>query len=218
PYGEKSDSEIISLARSCTATLLDMGVHAVVVACNTATAAAIDTLRAEHPSIPFVGMEPAIKVAASRTESGIVGVLATAGTFRGRLWRETCRKYAKGVEIVKSTAPEFVQIVESGEIDSPLARDAVERRIAPLLAAGADEIVLGCTHFPFLKGAMERIAGDSAEIIDPSAAVARQVQRIVQRLEHSAPDTASLPPQRIFLSTGEAAAFRTLVEKLAFCE
>ena len=151
----------------------------VVVACNTATAAAIDILRAEWPDLPFVGKEPAVKPAALRSKSGVVGVLATQGTFHGRLYRETCARCARRTTVLMCVADEFVQLVERGELDGPRAEAVVRAKIEPLLAAGADHLVLGCTHFPHLAPLMTRLVAGRAELVDPSAAVARQARRLL---------------------------------------
>jgi len=154
-----------------------------VVACNTATAAAIDTLRAMWPKVPFVGMEPAIKPAALCSRTGVVGVLATRGTFRGRLYRNTSAHVAGGVKIIECVADEFVAFVERGETDGPAVEAAVRARMEPIIAAGADRIVLGCTHFPHLKPVMERIVAGRAEIIDPSDAVARRIRDVLKKVK-----------------------------------
>ena len=163
----------------------------IVVACNTATAAAIDYLRAKHPEVPFVGLEPAVKPAALRSKTGVVGVLATAGTFHGRLYNETKAKFAKNVTVIAAQADEFVIEVEKlrGEAVEKLRgvraeriEKIVRRRVEPLLKAGADKIVLGCTHFPHLKPVIEKVCAGRAEVIDPSDAVARQAKRILEGL------------------------------------
>lgn len=152
----------------------------IVVACNTATAAAIDYLRAKYPEVPFVGLEPAVKPAALKSKSGVVAVLATEGTFNGRLYKETSTRFAKNVVVLTVVADEFVLMVERGETGGKKAEAAVRKRLEPLLAAGADHIVLGCTHFPHLKPLMEKIAAGRAEIVDPSDAVARQAKRVLE--------------------------------------
>ena len=196
PYGNKPPEEVVRLSESCTERLLKKGCSMIVVACNTATAAAIDHLRAKHPEIPFIGIEPAIKPAALRSKTGVVGVLATAGTFNGRLYNETKAKFAKSVTVLAVVADEFVTLVE-GEREAilrgePICRGAsaarieraVRRRIEPLLKAGADKIVLGCTHFPHLAPIIEDVCAGRAEVIDPSMSVARQAVRILERLEN----------------------------------
>lgn len=181
PYGNKSPEEIIRLSEACVKRLLKKRCKLIVVACNTATAAAIDYLRAKYPKTPFVGIEPAVKPAALKSKSGVVAVLATEGTFNGRLYRETSAKFARNVTILASVADEFVTMVERGETKGAKALAAVKRRLEPLLAAGADHIVLGCTHFPHLKELMEKVVNGRAIIVDPSEAVARQAQRLLEK-------------------------------------
>lgn len=197
PYGNRPPEEVVRLSVANTEELLRRGCGVVVVACNTATAAAIDVLRARYPQVPFVGVEPALKPAALRTRTGVVGVLATAGTFHGRLYNETKERYAKGLTVIPSVADEFVEIVEEwkgGKVkrwkcsddDVPMdealrarAERAVREKVSPLLDAGADCIVLGCTHFPHLKPFIEAVCAGRAEVIDPSDAVARQIRRAI---------------------------------------
>ena len=196
PYGNKTPEEIIRLSEANVKKLLKKDCKMIVVACNTATAAAIDYLRTKYPDVPFIGLEPAVKPAALRSKSGVVGVLATAGTFHGRLYNETKAKFAKNVTVIAAVADEFVTEVEKAyrgldvlevldrlddrEYLAPL-EPVVRRRIEPLLKAGADKIVLGCTHFPHLKPVIERVCAGRAEVIDPSDAVARQAKRILQQ-------------------------------------
>ena len=180
PYGNKPPEEIVRLSKRIAADLIGRGCEVVVVACNTATAAAIDELRSEWPDVPFVGMEPAVKPAALGSKSGVVGVLATRGTFNGRLYRETSSKVSDTVRIIECIADEFVDLVERGVVSGAEAEDAVRRRIEPLIAAGADRIVLGCTHSPHLKHLMENVADGRAEIVDPSDAVARRIAEVLK--------------------------------------
>lgn len=180
PYGNKPPEEIVRLSKRIAANLIGRGCEVVVVACNTATAAAIDELRNEWPDVPFVGMEPAVKPAALGSKSGVVGVLATRGTFNGRLYRETSSKVSDTVRIIECIADEFVDLVERGVVSGAEAEDVVRRRIEPLIAAGADRIVLGCTHFPHLKHLMENVADGRAEIVDPSDAVARRIAEVLK--------------------------------------
>ena len=199
PYGNKPAAEIVKLAESNTRRLLRRGCKMVVVACNTATAAAIDFLRERHPEVPFIGIEPAVKPAALRSKTGVVGVLATAGTFGGRLYNETKAKFAKDVTVIATVADEFVELVERNEISGAAAERVVRARIEPLLKAGCDKIVLGCTHFPHLKPLIEKICDGRAEVIDPSDAVARQAKRVLSARGLAAP--ASAKPSHVFLRT-----------------
>ena len=192
PYGNRPPEEIVRLSVANTEELLRRGCDVIVVACNTATAAAIDYLRAHYPDVPFVGVEPALKPAALKSKTGVVGVLATAGTFHGRLYNETKAKFAKDVTVLAVVADEFVEIVERagreegleglGGLEGLEVERVVRAKVEPLLKAGADRIVLGCTHFPHLKPVIEKVCDGRAEVIDPSDAVARQVRRVVEGL------------------------------------
>lgn len=201
PYGNRPADEIIRLSEAHTRTLLAKGCKAVVVACNTATAAAIDHLRNTFAEVPFVGLEPAVKPAALQSKTGVVGVLATAGTFGGRLYRETKARFAKDVTVVATVADEFVELVERGETSGAVAEAAVRAKIEPLLAAGCDMLVLGCTHFPHLKPLIEKIASGRAEVLDPSDAVARQTKRVLAA--HGLLATSAPPPAHEFVSTNK---------------
>ena len=157
PYGEKSPEFIIERCRSITNLMLERGAEAMVLACNTATAAAISSLRAEY-DIPFVGMEPAIKPAVQSTRSGVVGVLATSGTLKGAKYLDTRERYAENVKVVENVGRGFVELVESGTVSGKRAEEVVRASLQPLLDQGADTIVLGCTHYPFLLDTMRSIA------------------------------------------------------------
>lgn len=199
PYGNKPADEIARLAERHTRQLLKRGCKMIVVACNTATAAAIDTLRAEWPDVPFIGIEPAVKPAALRSKTGVVGVLATAGTFGGRLYNETKAKFAKDVTVIATVADEFVELVERKEVSGANAERVVRAKVEPLLAAGCDKLVLGCTHFPHLKPLIEKVCGGRAEVIDPSGAVARQARRVLSARGLLA--SASAKPSHVFIRT-----------------
>ena len=180
PYGEKTAEYIQERAHVITDTLLGMGADIIVVACNTATAAAIASLRADYPDIPFIGMEPAVKPAALGTRSGVIGVLATAGTLKGSKYLHTRGQYEEDVRIVEHVGEGFVELVENGILDGPQAEETVRKSLQPLLEEGADIIVLGCTHYPFLRPVIERLAGSQVKVIDPAPAVARQTLRVLQ--------------------------------------
>jgi len=180
PYGEKTPRYIQERGRTITEILLGLGADIIVVACNTATAAAIATLREEYPAVPFIGMEPAVKPAALGTRSGVIGVLATAGTLKGSKYLKTRGLYEDNVKIVEHVGQGFVELVEGGILDGPEAEATVRASLQPLLDAGADTIVLGCTHYPFLQPVIERLAGPDVKVIDPAPAVARQTVRILQ--------------------------------------
>ena len=179
PYGEKSKEYIIDRARHITDFMLKEGADIIVVACNTATAAAIKTLRSEYP-VSFIGMEPAIKPAAAATRTGVVGVLATAGTLKAEKYRDTKGRHAEDVTVVEHIGKGFVELVESGQTTGPKAESVVMESLEPLLDAGADTIVLGCTHYPFLRDTIEKVAVNltperQITVIDPAPAVARHL-------------------------------------------
>ena len=210
PYGEKSAAYIQDRARAITRLLLDKGAEAVVVACNTATGAAIATLREEF-DVPFVGMEPAIKPAALGTRSGVIGVLATAGTLKASKYLNTKGLYENDVRIEEHVGEGFVQLVESLQLDGPEAERVVRASLQPLLDAGADTIVLGCTHYPFLLPVIRRIAGPGVQVIDPAPAVARQLMHILLERGIAGADPA---PGVELLSSGDPASLHALAATL----
>lgn len=184
PYGEKTKEYIIGRAREITRFLIDKGADIIVVACNTATAAAIETLRQEFP-VRFIGMEPAIKPAAKHSQTGVVGVLATAGTLKAEKYIDTCARWAQNVKVVEHIGQGFVELVENGETHGTKAESVIEASLRPLLEAGADTIVLGCTHYPFLADAIRNTASRIAperkiSIIDPAPAVARHLVEVMK--------------------------------------
>ena len=183
PYGEKSREYIIDRTRAITQMLIEKGCEIIVVACNTATAAAISTLREEFP-IKFIGMEPAIKPAAQATKTGVVGVLATAGTLKATKYIDTRAKWAQNVKIVEHIGQGFVELVENGSVCGPAAETTVSASLKPLLDAGADTIVLGCTHYPFLSETIAKVAATltpsrNITLIDPAPAVARHILEVM---------------------------------------
>ncbi len=201
PYGEKSPEYIQDRARAITERLLKEGADVIVVACNTATAAAISVLRAEysdassqevrdrvqkltggrHDHICFIGMEPAVKPAALGTRTGVVGVLATAGTLKGSKYLKTKESVDDQVNVFEHVGRGFVELVEEGRLSGSEAEDVVKASLGPLLSAGADIIVLGCTHYPFLLPVLQKVAGPDIRFIDPAPAVARQLVRVLKR-------------------------------------
>ena len=210
PYGEKSAAYIQDRARVITRLLLDKGAEAVVVACNTATGAAISTLRAEF-DVPFIGMEPAIKPAALGTRSGVIGVLATAGTLKASKYLNTKGLYENDVRIEEHVGEGFVQLVENLQLDGPEAERVVRASLQPLLDAGADIIVLGCTHYPFLLPVIERIAGPGVQVLNPAPAVARQLLHILEERGIAEADPA---PGVELLSSGDPTSLRALAATL----
>lgn len=214
PYGARPREEIARLAEQAAAALLAAGCKMIVVACNTATAAAIDRLRAAHPGLPFVGMEPAVKPACLQTKSGVVGVLATERSLDGDLFRRTAARYARAVEVIAVPGTGFVELVEHDRERTPEAEACVRRALEGMLARGADQIVLGCTHYPFLLPVIERVAaGHGVTVIDPAPAVARRAEQLLDRYELRA--AADHRPVYEFLTFADE-AYRLRLERKAF--
>ncbi len=204
PFGPRSMQEIRAFSEGITRFLLGLGCHIIVVACNTASAAALTHLRATFPAVPFVGMEPAVKPAAQTTHVGRVGVMATPATFQGELFASVVERFTNGVQLINQVCPGLVKQVEAGQLDTPDTEAMLRQYLAQMLAAGVDTIVLACTHYPFLTPAIQRIAGPGVRVIDPSPAIARQVQRVMeQRGLLSSNSEAS----QVFYTTGDVAEF-----------
>lgn len=181
PYGGRSDEWLRARSLEITDFLLGMGAKAIVVACNTASAAGLEHLRALR-SVPVVGLVPAVKPAVASTHTGTIGVLSTQATIRGRLLLDVIERFAMpaGVEVVKVAPVGLVEAVEAGELDAPQTARAVSDAVLPMLAQGVDAIVLGCTHYPFLTPLIRDVTGDGVRIIDSGEGVARQTSRILQ--------------------------------------
>jgi glutamate racemase len=179
PYGSKTPEFICERAFAITDFLITQGAKALVVACNTATAAAVDKLRA-HYTLPIIGMEPAVKPAAAASQNGVIGVLATVGTLKSAQFAALLEHYGQHVHVVTQACPGLVECIERGELKAPATRQLVAGYVTPLLDAGVDTIVLGCTHYPFVRDLIADIAGPKVALIDTGAAVARQ---LMHRLE-----------------------------------
>lgn len=177
PYGNKSAEEIRARCFEIADFLITKDIKALVVACNTATAAAIDALRNKYPNLPIVGMEPAVKPAAEATRNGIIGVLATVGTLKSAQFAALLESYGRNVEVVTQGCIGLVECIERGELNAEETRNLIRQYCAPLLAHGADTIVLGCTHYPFVRPLIEQVVGQNVVLIDTGAAVAKQLQK-----------------------------------------
>ena len=176
PYGDKSRQAIEARSIAIVEFLLSQHAKAIVVACNTATSAAVETLRARFP-VPIVAMEPAVKPAAESTKSGVIGVLATSGTLGSDNFARLHERFGAEVDILVQACPGLVELVEAGNLSGGKTRVLLEKYLVPLLEQQADAIVLGCTHYPFLIPLIQEIAGPAVAIIDPAAAVARELRR-----------------------------------------
>lgn len=180
PYGGKAPAAIQARAVAITEELLGAGCKQIVVACNTATIAAVEHLRANYP-VPFVGMEPAVKPACALTRTGVVGVLATGAALGGEKFHRLVAQHAERVRVITQPCPGLVECVEAGDLDGPLVGELVVRYVQPLVRAHADVIVLGCTHYPFLRQAIQLAAGPQVSLVDTGEAVARQARRVLER-------------------------------------
>jgi glutamate racemase len=183
PYGEKTPEFIRQRCRVMAEFFAQQGAKALVLACNTATVAGVADLRRDYPDWPIVGMEPAVKPAAAATRSGVVGVLATTGTLQSAKFAALLDRFATDVRVITQPCPGLVELIEAGDLHSPALRQLLHGYVEPLLAAGCDTIILGCTHYPFLKPLLQQMLAGDISLIDTGAAVARQLQRLLTERE-----------------------------------
>lgn len=215
PYGNRSGEEVLAFSEALSRFLIAEGCKAVVVACNTASAVALQVLRERHPSVPILGLEPAVKPAISLTRTKVVGVMATPATFQGRLFRATVGRHATDVRLVEQVCLGLAECVESGASEADLER-LLKGFLAPMLAANADTIVLGCTHYPFVIEAIRRLAGPDRRVIDPAPAVAAHLARVLR--ERGLTASGEARGQHRFLSTGKAGRFDAACQRLLALE
>jgi glutamate racemase len=180
PYGPRPAQEVRGFVEAITRFLIAQGAELIVLACHTASAASLHDLREQFPHVPFVGMEPAVKPAAEHTRSGVVGVLTTRTTAQGLLYQSVLERFAREVRVITQVAPDLVRIAEENTSHTAESQQIIRGYLQPMLAEGADEIVLACTHFPFLADVIQEIAGPDVQLIDPAPAVARQAKRLWQ--------------------------------------
>ncbi len=211
PYGEKTPAQIQERARKITAFLLAQGVKLIVVACNTASVAALQQLRAEF-TVPFVGVEPAVKQAALFTKNKKIGVLATGLTLSGDRFTFLVEKYGSGVTVVNQACPGLVEAVEKGAVSAPSTEMLLQKYLAPLLEKGVDVVVLGCTHYPFLRPLVEKLVAPGVQVIDTGTPVAKQTKRVL------AENNLLTPNQRAgkewFYTSGDPLVVGAIIERL----
>jgi glutamate racemase len=210
PYGSRDLEEIRLFSTSITSFLIEQGAGAIVVACNTASAAALYHLRARF-DLPVVGMEPAVKPAAERTHSQQVGVIATEATFQGELFARLVERFARDTVVHTQACPGLVERVEAGLIDDAETEAMLRGYLGPMLQAGIDSLVLGCTHYPFLRPAIERLVGPAVEVIDPAPAVARQTGRVLASQGGLLQEGNG---QVTYFASGDPAAFEATLRRL----
>ena len=212
PYGSRPLEEVCLFSWAITRYLLSKGARLIVLACNTASAAALQYLRQTFPQVPFVGMEPAVKPAAESTQSGVVGVLATPATFQGALYASVVERFAQGVTLLQHTCPGLVAQIEAGHLDAPEARRILENALQPMLAQGIDTVVLGCKHYPFVIPLIQDIVGPAVRVVDPAPAVARQVGRVLEAQGTKYLDRE--PGEVIYSTTGDPDQMKALLPRL----
>lgn len=212
PYGARPMEQIQSFSEAITRFLLTQDAKLIVVACNTASAAALTTLREKFPRIPFVGMEPAVKPAAEHTHSGVVGVLATPATFQGALYASVVERFARGVRVMQDACPGLVARIEAGDLNGPRTRSILEAALLPMLEKKIDTVVLGCTHYPFVIPLIEEIVGTGVRVIDPAPAIARQAGRLLEAAGMKR--LGEVPGGVRFITSGPEAGMRSLLPLL----
>lgn len=212
PYGPRPRDEIRTFVCDIIQCLLDQGCKLIVIACNTANAAALHYARERFPDVPIVGMEPAIKPATEHTRTGVIGVIMTKATYQSELFASVVDRFAQGIRVEALACPELVTLAEQGAPDTPEARAIIAQYMEPLKAAGIDQLVLGCTHFPFLIPQLQAHLGPGVTIIDPAPAVARQVGRVLEQrsLSNSAGPNA---PVR-YVTSGDPDHLERLLKQL----
>jgi glutamate racemase len=211
PYGNRSGVEVMAYCEGLCRFLIDQGCKAVVVACNTASAVALEALRERHPAVPILGLEPAVKPAISLSRSKVVGVMATPATFQGHLFRATVGRCATGVRLVEQVCLGLADCVESGASEEELER-VLRSFLDPMLAANADTIVLGCTHYPFVIETIRRLAGQERRVIDPAPAVAAHLARVLRERDLAA--NADARGGHRFHTTGAVSCFDAACQRL----
>lgn len=211
PYGPRGLEEVRRLTGAAVRFLFDQNVKLIVLACNTASAAALHSLRKEYPAFTFVGMEPAIKPAAENSTSGVVGVLATPTTFEGELYASVVERFAKDTIVLQSTVPGLVAEIEAGRANGHEAHRILDDALQPMLAKGIDAVVFGCTHFPFSSETIRAIVGPSVRLIDPAPAIARRVQSLLAEQNLTNPQTGGWMR---FLTSGDPAQMQARMGEL----
>jgi len=211
PYGEKSPEFIIERCLTIAGFFHEQGAKALVVACNTATASGVAHIRQRYPDWPVVGMEPAVKPAAEATRSGVVGVLATTGTLQSARFAALLDRFASDVRVVTQPCPGLVELIETGDLDSQQIRQLLGHYVEPLLAERCDTIILGCTHYPFLKPLLREMLPNSITLIDTGAAVSRQLQRLLSQSNLLASGPAR---ETLYWSSDDPEKFRKILPSL----
>lgn len=214
PYGRRQIDEIRSLSEQITSFLLEKDIALLVVACNTASAAALKFLRQQFPDLPIVGMEPAVKPASEQTLTKAVGVLATPATFQGELYQSLVQKYGEGLQIFQDTCPGLVEEIEAGNLSGEKTRNILEHALHPMIKNHVDTIVLGCTHYPFVLEEIREIVGKGIQVIDPAPAVARRVKALLEQYFGNRINNVPSAGSLLFFTSGDPLVFQKQVKTL----
>lgn len=212
PYGERTADGILSFSTAITKALLGHGCRCIVIACNTASSAALGPLRTRFPEVPIIGMEPAVKPAVEHTRTGVVGVLATRATVEGRALADVVERFSKGVEVIRQACPGLAQRIDNGDFDGPGTEQLLRGWVVPMLERGIDALVLGCTHYPLVRPLIEKIAGPGVRVIEPSAAIARRVAQVLEQQGTAASGSGSGTLE--CCTSGDTAAFNSVLQRL----
>lgn len=212
PYGTRSEADIIDLSVRISRFLIEQGVKLIVVACNTASQAALAALRATFPSIPFIGVVPAVKPAARATKKGRIGIAATNQAAKATYLRQLIDEFAGGIQAFAIGCPELVTLVEDGKFDGPEVEETVRRALDPILREDIDVIVLGCTHFPALRPVIERVADRQVQVIDSGSAIARRTRYVLDTENLMQPNT--MPGELRVWCSGDPEKFSVIAGEL----
>ncbi|MDF1515272.1 MAG: glutamate racemase [Anaerolineae bacterium] len=212
PYGSRGLSEIQNYAKGITTFLLGQGAKLIVVACNTASGAALEALRLAFPYISFIGMEPAVKPAVELTHTHNIGVIATPTTYEGHLYKNLVKRFGQDVAIHTQICPGLVEAIEAGKTNTSETAHLLKNCLIPLKNQNIDQLVLGCTHYPFIIHLAKRILGPNVNIIDPAPAVARQTKRILQQKQLCTSQQSKAT--HIFYTSGPVPQLRQAAQKL----
>lgn len=211
PYGTRPPEITRKRAIALCQFLISRGAKLVVVACNTASSASLNELRKLYP-IPIVGMEPALKPAAAITRNKKIGILATGATISGERFGSLVKRYGNGIDIISQPCPGLVELVEAGEINGARTEEMLKLYLDPLIKEGVDTVVLGCTHYPFLRPMIESMLGNRIQVIDTGEAVARRVIQVLKENDLNTPDQK--PGIEIFYTSGQPEEVKKVIQKL----
>ncbi len=212
PYGLRSADEVRHFSRTITQFLIEQQAKIIVVACNTASAAALSHLRQTFPQIPIVGMEPAIKPAAEKTKNGKVGALATAVTFDSERYSDLMYRFAQNITVLEDPCIGLVDLIEAGQLDTAKTDSLLRKVITPMQQANIDTVVLGCTHYPFVQPLIEEILGTAVTIIDPAPAVAKQTHSLL--IQHQQLSTSTTNGRIQLITSGEKPPFAQFAQRV----